>query len=159
MRKERRPTPTITNNKPRCCRIFSIIAISQSFLKFRGANIVNTNALLLGRQDGRLAESGALKTALTSVINDERTIPMDYYVESGDFLRINNASIGYTLPVKGVFKRARIYVAGNNLLLFTPYLGVDPEISSNGDSNLASGIERNSIPQGRAFTFGINIGL
>ena len=120
---------------------------------------MNTNALLLGRQDGRLAESGALKSALTSVINDERTIPMDYYVESGDHIRLSNASLGYTLPVKGVFKRARIYVAGNNLLLFTPYLGVDPEISSNGDSNLASGIERNSIPQGRAFTFGINIGL
>lgn len=124
-----------------------------------GAKIVNTNALLLGRQDGRLAESGALKSALTSVINDERTIPMDYYVESGDFLRINNASFGYTLPVKGVFKRARIYVAGNNLAVFTNYTGVDPEISQNlAIGSAAPGIDvRETYYKTRAITAGVNL--
>jgi len=124
-----------------------------------GAKIVNTNALLLGRQDGRLAESGALKSALTSVINDERTVPMDYYVESGDFLRINNASLGYTLPVKGVFKRARIYVAGNNLAVFTNYTGVDPEVSQNlAIGQAAPGIDvRETYYKTRAITAGINL--
>jgi TonB-dependent starch-binding outer membrane protein SusC len=124
-----------------------------------GAKIVNTNALLLGRQDGRLAESGALKSALTSIINDERTIPMDYYVESGDFLRINNASFGYTLPVKGVFKRARIYVAGNNLAVFTKYTGVDPEISQNlAIGSAAPGIDvRETYYKTRAITAGVNL--
>jgi len=124
-----------------------------------GAKIVNTNALLLGRQDGRLAESGALKSALTSIINDERTIPMDYYVESGDFLRINNASFGYTLPVKGVFKRARIYVAGNNLAVFTKYSGVDPEVSQNlAIGAAAPGIDvRETYYKTRAITAGVNL--
>jgi iron complex outermembrane receptor protein len=124
-----------------------------------GAKIVNTNALLLGRQDGRLAESGALKSALTSVINDERTIPMDYYVESGDFLRINNASLGYTLPVKGVFKRARIYIAGNNLAVFTNYTGVDPEVSQNlAIGQAAPGIDvRETYYKTRAITAGVNL--
>ncbi len=124
-----------------------------------GAKIVNTNALLLGRQDGRLAESGALKSALTSVINDERTVAMDYYVESGDFLRINNASLGYTLPVKGVFKRARIYVAGNNLAVFTNYTGVDPEVSQNlAIGQAAPGIDvRETYYKTRAITAGINL--
>ena len=124
-----------------------------------GAKIVNTNNLLLGRQDGRLAESGALKSALTSIINDERTIPMDYYVESGDFLRINNASFGYTLPVKGVFKRARIYVAGNNLAVFTKYTGVDPEISQNlAIGSAAPGIDvRETYYKTRAITAGVNL--
>jgi iron complex outermembrane receptor protein len=124
-----------------------------------GAKIVNTNALLLGRQDGRLAESGALKSALTSIINDERTIPMDYYVESGDFLRINNASFGYTLPVKGVFKRARIYVAGNNLAVFTKYSGVDPEVSQNlAIGAAAPGIDvRETYYKTRALTAGVNL--
>jgi hypothetical protein len=45
----------------------------------------------------------------------------------------------------------------NNAFILTKYSGVDPEISTNGDSNLASGIERNSIPQARAFTFGLNL--
>ncbi len=124
-----------------------------------GAKIVNTNALLLGRQDGRLAESGALKSALTSIINDERTIPMDYYVESGDFLRINNASLGYSLPVKGVFKRARIYVAGNNLAVFTKYSGVDPEVSQNlAIGAAAPGIDvRETYYKTRAITAGVNL--
>jgi len=124
-----------------------------------GAKIVNTNTLLLGRQDGRIAESNALKSALTSVVNDERTIPMDYYVESGDHIRLSNASLGYTLPVKGVFKRARIYVAGNNLLLFTNYTGVDPEVSQNlSIGNAAPGIDvRETYYKTRAFTAGINL--
>lgn len=124
-----------------------------------GAKIVNTNNLLLGRQDGRLAESNALKSVLTSVINDERTIPMDYYVESGDHIRLNNASLGYTLPVKGVFKRARIYVAGNNLFLLTKYSGVDPEVSQNlSIGNAAPGIDvRETYYKTRAFTAGINL--
>ncbi|MEY4332872.1 MAG: hypothetical protein RI995_1931 [Bacteroidota bacterium] len=124
-----------------------------------GAKIVNTNRLLLGRQDGRIAESGALKSALTSVINDERTIPMDYYVESGDFLRIGNASLGYNFPVKGVFKRARVYIAGNNLALFTKYTGVDPEVSQRlAIGSAAPGVDvRETYYKTRAFTAGVNL--
>jgi len=87
---------------------------------------------------------------------------IDANVQRGDFLRLQTATLGYKIPANltslGI-SSIRVYAQGTNLLLFTPYLGVDPEISSNGDSNLASGIERNSIPQGRNFTFGINIGL
>ncbi|WP_460471289.1 SusC/RagA family TonB-linked outer membrane protein [Emticicia fontis] len=128
-----------------------------------GAKIMNTNQLLLGRQDGRIAESNALKSALTSPINDNQTIPMDYYVESGNYLRVNNASIGYTLPANlGVLKRARIYIAGNNLLLFTKYSGVDPEISQalkvDGDNQRAPGIDvRETYYKTRGLTAGINL--
>jgi len=53
----------------------------------------------------------------------------------------------------------RLYTAVNNAFVLTKYTGVDPEISSNGDSNISSGIERNSVPQGRTFTFGVHIGF
>jgi len=128
-----------------------------------GAKIMNTNQLLLGRQDGRIAESNALVSALTSPINDNQTIPMDYYVESGNYLRVNNASLGYTLPANlGVLKRARIYIAGNNLLLFTKYSGVDPEISQalkvDGDNQRAPGIDvRETYYKTRGLTAGINL--
>lgn len=84
-------------------------------------------------------------------------------VEKGDFLRLQTATLGYRLP-KTIFGKSgisnlRLYGQVNNAFLITGYTGVDPEISSNGDSNLASGIERNSIPQGRVFTFGISLGL
>jgi len=125
-----------------------------------GAKIVNTNNLLLGRQDGRIAESNALKSALTTVVNDERTLPMDYYVESGNYVRLNNASLGYTIPVgKSVVKRARVYVAGNNLLLFTKYSGVDPEISQAlSIGSQAPGIDvRETFYKTRGITAGVSI--
>lgn len=86
---------------------------------------------------------------------------IDANIEKGDFLRLQTATLGYKLPSnvfgKSGISGARIYVQSNNLFLLTKYTGVDPEISSNGDSNLASGIERNSIPQGRTFTVGFNL--
>jgi iron complex outermembrane receptor protein len=121
---------------------------------------MNTNALLLGRQDGRIAESNALASALTSKINDTQTIPMDYYVESGNYLRLNNASFGYNIPVgKGIVKRARVYVAGNNLLLFTKYSGVDPEVSQAlSIGSQAPGIDvRETYYKTRGLTAGVNL--
>lgn len=82
-------------------------------------------------------------------------------LEKGDFLRLQTATLGYRFPGSAFGKTGisglRIYAQVNNAFLITKYSGVDPEISTNGDSNLASGIERNTIPQARAFTFGLNL--
>ncbi len=129
-----------------------------------GSKIMNTNALLNGRQDGRvpLGENGLVST-LTSKVNDERTISMDYYVESGNFVRLNNASIGYTFPhAIGLLRRARIYVAGNNLALFTKYTGVDPEVSQalkvDGNNRRAPGVDvKENYYKTRGFTAGLNL--
>jgi len=125
-----------------------------------GAKIMNTNNLLLGRQEGRLAESGALATALTSEVNDPTTISMDYYVESGDFLRLGNANLGYNIPLNSkAFRSARIYLAGNNLFLLTKYTGVDPEVSQNlSIGSSAPGIDvRDTYYKTRAMSVGINL--
>ena len=127
-----------------------------------GAKVMNTNELLLGRQDGRIAESSALKSAINSKVNDNRTIPLDYYVESGDFVRIANAQFGYTVPVTSkILRRARFYVAGNNLALFTKYKGVDPEVGQElklDGNRRAPGIDvRETYFKTRAFTFGVNL--
>lgn len=81
-------------------------------------------------------------------------------IEKGDFLRLQTATLGYRVP--GTFGKTgisslRVYAQVNNAFLLTKYTGVDPEISTNGDSNNAMGIERNSIPQGRQFTLGLNL--
>ncbi len=125
-----------------------------------GAKIMNTNNLLLGRQDGRLPESGALRSALTSEVNDPTTISMDYYVESGDFLRLGNATLGYNIPLNSkAFRNARVFVAGNNLFLITKYTGVDPEVSQGLNiGNSAPGIDvRETYYKTRAISFGVNL--
>lgn len=125
-----------------------------------GAKIMNTNNLLLGRQDGRLAESGALVSALTSEVNDPTTISMDYYVESGDFLRLGNATLGYNIPLNSkAFRSARVFFAGNNLFILTKYTGVDPEVSQNlAIGAAAPGIDvRETYYKTRAMSIGVNL--
>jgi len=81
-------------------------------------------------------------------------------VERGDFLKVRNVTLGYTLPASLVrhigMTRLRVYVQGFNLLTITGYTGSDPEISSMGDTNLAPGVDRNTIPQARTIAFGVN---
>lgn len=55
----------------------------------------------------------------------------DFFYEKSWYLRLDNVSIGYKLPVdkwsKGIVKYGRIYASGRNLCIFTPYDGMDPE--------------------------------
>ena len=152
------PTPTfvgsLTNN-------FSYKDFSLTFMLNSnfGGKVMNTNMLLLGRQDGRLPESNGLVNTLTTKVNDSKTIPMDYYVEKSDFVRLANARLGYNLPVGGnIIKRANVYISGNNLLLFTKYKGVDPEVNQGlSIGNVAPGIDiRNTYYKTRILTAGVN---
>ncbi|MDQ6844220.1 MAG: hypothetical protein M3Z92_07700 [Bacteroidota bacterium] len=63
--------------------------------------------------------------------------PSDWFVENGNYMRLRNLTIGYTLFKNtlnsfsgNVFQRIRIYFAAENLLTFTKYTGYDPEIST-----------------------------
>ncbi|TKC00345.1 SusC/RagA family TonB-linked outer membrane protein [Pedobacter cryophilus] len=96
-------------------------------------------------------------------VSNGSAFPIDANVEDGDFLRLSNATLGYKLPTnlltKAKIGSVRIYASVNNAFLITNYTGSDPETSTNGNSNLAPGVERNSVPQGRTFTFGLNVGF
>ncbi|MEM9647355.1 MAG: SusC/RagA family TonB-linked outer membrane protein [Bacteroidota bacterium] len=91
------------------------------------------------------------------------------FLESGDFVRLQNASVGYTVPLSGdgALKSLRFSVTGQNLFLITDYSGLDPEISvqpgtpNNGVSDLlngipTAGIDYTSFPRPRTVTFGVN---
>lgn len=88
-----------------------------------------------------------------------KQIAMDYIIEDGSFLRLNTASIGYTLPRKITQKigmnHLRVYVTGYNLFLWTKYSGYDPEI--NVQTGLTPGVDYNSYPKSRTFTVGVNM--
>lgn len=54
----------------------------------------------------------------------------DYFIERGDYIKIDNLTLGYTLPVRNKpIQNARIYLSGNNLFTFTKFKGVDPEMA------------------------------
>jgi TonB-linked SusC/RagA family outer membrane protein len=87
------------------------------------------------------------------------------FVENGDFIRIQNIVLGYTLPKgllnKGAFpiSSLRLFAQVQNAYTFTKYKGLDPELNANGDTNSEFGIDYNTNPQLRVITFGLNIGL
>ena len=84
-----------------------------------------------------------------------------YFLEKGDFFRINNLTVGYTLPIKTLatikMQSLRIYATVQNLATFTNYSGFTPEISSG--NALAGGIESSIYPTTRTFAFGVNVGF
>jgi hypothetical protein len=84
-------------------------------------------------------------------------------VEKGDFLKARNISIGFTLPTN-IVERAkissfRVYASIQNAFVITKYSGFDPEVSANGNNNGSPGVDRNSVPQSRTITFGVNVGF
>lgn len=84
------------------------------------------------------------------------------YIVDGSYIRLRNASIGYTFNAKKLSKykidKLRIYVSGQNLLTFTKYPYWDPEVNADSfDSNIAKGNDFYTAPQPRTFLFGINI--
>ncbi|HZH65847.1 MAG TPA: TonB-dependent receptor, partial [Flavisolibacter sp.] len=92
-------------------------------------------------------------------LNQERA--SSYFLEKGDFFRINNLSLGYTLGsdmLSGIKIRSlRVYGSVQNLATFTSYSGFTPEI--NNGSVLAGGIESNIYPTTRTFVLGLNVGF
>ncbi len=84
-------------------------------------------------------------------------------VEKGDFVRLRNVSLGYTIPRalldKLKISNARIYGQVQNAFLITKYTGIDPEVSANGNSATGAGVDRNSVGQARTFTLGLNLGF
>ncbi|GAB3925055.1 SusC/RagA family TonB-linked outer membrane protein [Larkinella terrae] len=101
--------------------------------------------------------------------NNSRT--SDRFIEDGSYMRVKNFTIGYNIPapVLGKFTRntltkARLYVSSTNLLTFTKYTGLDPEIGINGTAGdntklLTNGIDYGQYPQPRTLLIGLNIGF
>lgn len=78
-----------------------------------------------------------------------------HFVESGNYLKLSNLALGYTLP-KSVLSaiqitKIRFYAQAQNLFTITGYSGLDPE------TNSRLGVDWNGMPQQRSFTFGANI--
>jgi hypothetical protein len=88
---------------------------------------------------------------------------VSYYIENGDYWKVDNATFGYTIPNRlmnrlagnGNVSNARVYLSGRNLLTLTGYKGMDPEVSTDG---LTPGNDnRDTYPTTRSFAVGMTI--
>ncbi len=81
------------------------------------------------------------------------------WVSNGSYLRVKNLTIGYTVPIKKnpYVKGLRVYASGQNLLTWTGYKGMNPEVSSRGASGLYQGVDITAYPVARTFSLGVNV--
>jgi TonB-linked SusC/RagA family outer membrane protein len=88
--------------------------------------------------------------------DDQPVDYVSYFVEDGDYWKIDNVTLGYTLKVNSKWiKQARIYGIVSNMLIFTGYKGIDPEVNISG---LSPGIDSESrYPAARTFTLGASL--
>jgi TonB-dependent starch-binding outer membrane protein SusC len=154
---------------------------NMSSQRFIGPYLANQNSLsvmkdrftlvdpLTGKETTNLDRLSALnpqqnsKTAMWSLHSDNKIAisdALDYYLEDGSFLRINNITLGYTLP-KDFLKRfkigkMRLYCTLNNIYTFTNYSGYDPEVSATS-SLLTRGIDNSSYPRSKSYVIGLNL--
>jgi hypothetical protein len=82
-------------------------------------------------------------------------------VENGSFLRLNNITLGYSLPVEAMLrskiKSLRIYCTVNNVAVLTGYSGLDPEVSTKNSNYVTPGVDSSPYPRSREFIVGANI--
>ncbi|MEH6657794.1 TonB-dependent receptor [Leeuwenhoekiella marinoflava] len=122
-------------------------------------NFTNNSTEILGRWqsvenpgDGwtpRLYASTNTTTNLTST-------PTTRFVEDADFIKLDNVTLGYSLPMSEAEKlgltKLRLFLQGQNLWTITDYSGVDPEMET-------AGVDLNLTPRSSVFSFGINVGF
>lgn len=85
-------------------------------------------------------------------------IASSYYVESGSYFKINNITLGYTLPKSWVnsvgIKNVRCYMSATNPVIWQKYSGYTPELPGGA---LDAGIELNAYPTAATYLFGVNV--
>ena len=131
---------------------FDLAVVSRASL----GNYVYNNTASSNAYQGRFFENGIIRNVHADYLNTEflaMTEPVlmsDYYVEDGSFFRIDNITLGYSLP-DNLFNNIdmRFFGSVNNVALFTDYSGLDPEVFG--------GIDNGFYPRPRVWSFGVNV--
>jgi TonB-linked SusC/RagA family outer membrane protein len=127
-----------------------------------GRTVFNNTALVYATKGDAKSSRNFLASALTDPIGiNEPAIYSSRWLENGRFIRLQNATVGYTFALPAALgggRTTRVYLSGDNLLLFTPYTGYDPEVFV--DAGIATrGIDYLTYPRARTFTAGAHIGF
>lgn len=104
--------------------------------------------------DGWTPRANALTTGQNNVVSSR-------WIEDASFVRINNLTLGYTLPQSFIQKcnmqYARIYLSAQNLATITGYSGFNPETSFEKDNVMAPGTDYGMYPLAKTYSIGVNV--
>ncbi len=126
-----------------------------------GQKIFNNTALVYSTKSNALQDKNFLKSALTDPTGiKEPAVYSSRWIENGSFTRLANITIGYTFDMPaftGVARGSRVYVSGDNLALWTPYSGYDPEVHTQLPGIAPRGIDYLHYPRPRTITGGLRV--
>ena len=93
------------------------------------------------------------------VISNQAIGISDRIIEDGSYLRLNNVTVSYDIPLENssLMERLNVYVAGQNLFTWTDYSGYNPEVSSFLYNGLINGVDWNGAPNAKTILLGLNI--
>jgi iron complex outermembrane receptor protein len=123
-----------------------------------GGKVFNNTALVYQTKSDAKQGRNFLRAALSDP--DDISEPAKFssrWVEDRTFVRLQNLTLGYTfnLPARVTSGRpTRVYVSGDNLLLFSGYNGYDPEVYSSNGGVAVRGIDYLTYPRARTYTLG-----
>jgi len=126
-----------------------------------GQKIFNNTALVYATKGNALQDKNFLASALNDPTGiDQPAIYSSRWIENGSFTRLANITIGYTFNMPsfmGVARGSRVYFSGDNLGLWTPYTGYDPEVHSQLPGIAPRGIDYLHYPRPRTITGGLRV--
>ena len=126
-----------------------------------GRDVFNNTALVYSTKGNAKQGRNFLATALADPTGiSEPSIYSSRWIENGRFIRLQNVTVGYTFTLPQLTGRpTRVYVSGDNLLLFTPYTGYDPEVFTDATVNGVGtrGIDYLTYPRARTITTGVRL--
>ncbi len=135
----------------------------------QGRELFNNTDLVYSSQGNALSGFNRTQRDFDAAENPNApAIYSDRFIEDASFLRLDQATLEYSLPtsvlgntVGAAVRNIRVFVTGNNLFVITPYGGIDPEVNANTAANGAAaiGIDYLAYPRARTFTLGVNLGL
>jgi TonB-linked SusC/RagA family outer membrane protein len=131
----------------------------------QGGDVVNLTEYLydFGQNSVDYVEAGADRFARNNDPVNPETQP---YVQDGSYLKLREVTLAYNLPDNitrslfgGAARYARLSVSGRNLLRFTGYRGLDPEVSNFGNQAIIRNIDVAPFPPSKSFFFSVDLGF
>ena len=142
------------------------IEMTSMYYKYRNMLATAANAYSQFDADGNRVTNAESLTSLNSAASMWASPTGNYAttswaIEDGSFLRLNNVTLGYTLPkifTKKLFiERLRLYATAYNLHVWTKYSGYDPEVDSRRATPATPGVDYSAYPKSRSYNVGVNI--
>ncbi|MDE6152767.1 MAG: TonB-dependent receptor, partial [Muribaculaceae bacterium] len=137
--------------------------IMRSSLNVAQIGVIDPNLPATDFRNLRVINGGStsMPAIQESDANSNFTRVSDLFVEDASYIRLQNLSLGYTLPgkwLRNIFlENVRVYFSAQNVYTWTKYKGLDPEIGAMYGDALKTGVDKGRYPSPRIYTFGLNV--